>query len=361
MIIAAGEADQGNYTVTYEPATLTIVPENTVVVTITANSGEYVYDGKEKDLSGYTVAISSENYTEADFTFNGSSELKGLNAGTYYTTMKPEDFVNTNDNFDRVIFQVNNGELKITRRTVTLTSANDSKPYDGTALTNNKVTVNGDGFADGEGVNLTVTGYIIQAGTVDNTFDYTLAAGTLEQNYSIRTAYGKLTITQGVTHTLTITYVYEDGEVIKTFKRDYAFGETYSVASPAITGYRADLTNVTGTMGDEDIEVTVTYKPGSCTLIVRYVSITDGREVAEPVLMELKPGDTYTVFSPTVDGYTALQTEVSGIMPDANRTITVFMVPDGVDAASHQRIEIEDYGTPLGVPESILGGGEIIE
>ena len=307
-ITAAGEAAQGNYTVTYEPATLTIAPENTVVVTITANSGEYVYDGEEKDLSGYTVAISSENYTEADFTFNGSSELKGVNAGSYYTTMKPADFVNTNDNFDRVIFQINNGELKITKRTVTLTSASDSKPYDGTALTNNRVTVGGDGFAPGEGVNLTVTGYIIQEGTVDNTFDYTMAEDTLEQNYNIRTVYGTLTITKGDTHTLTIIYEDENGNVVSTFKRDYAFGETYSVVTPAKAGYRADITNVTGTMGDEDIEVVVTYRPSSNTLIVKYVSITDGRQVAEPVLMELKKGDKYTVFTPVVNGYTALQT-----------------------------------------------------
>ena len=127
------------------------------------------------------------------------------------------------------------------------------------------------------------------------------------------------------------------------------------------TGYRADITSVAGTMGDEDIEVTVTYKQSFNTLIVRYVSITNGRQVAEPVVMELKKNDKYTVFTPVVEGYTALQSEVSGIMPDAHRTVTVFMVPEGASAEGHQRIEIEDYGTPLGVPESILGGGETIE
>ena len=360
-IIVSGEEAQGNYTVKFESGELEIVPENTVVVTITANKGEYVYDGQEKDLSGYTVETSNENYTEADFIFNGSSELKGKNAGTYYTNMKPEDFVNTNENFDRVIFQVYNGELKITKRTITLTSASDSKAYDGTALTNDKVTIGGDGFADGEGIDVTVTGYIVQEGTTDNTFDFAMDADTLEKNYNIKTAYGKLTITQGVTHTLTITYEDENGDVISTFKREYANGETYSVATPAKEGYRADITNVTGTMGDEDIEVTVTYKPSTVTLIVRYVSIVDGRQVAQPVVMELRKGDTYAVFTPVVDGYTALWSEVSGIMPDAHRTITVFMVPDGVSAEGHERISIEDYGTPLGVPESILGGGEIIE
>ena len=85
------------------------------------------------------------------------------------------------------------------------------------------------------------------------------------------------------------------------------------------------------------------------------------RENREGLVAFFKKGDKYTVFTPVVNGYTALQTEVSGIMPDANRTITVFMVPDGADGQNHKHIEIEDYGTPLGVPESIIGGGEIIE
>ena len=79
--------------------------------------------------------------------------------------------------------------------------------------------------------------------------------------------------------------------------------------------------------------------------------------------MTLKKGDSYTVFTPAVAGYTALQDEVSGIMPGSNRQITVFMIPDTATGSDrdHVQLEIEDYGTPLGVPESILGGGEIIE
>ena len=43
------------------------------------------------------------------------------------------------------------GTLTIEKRNVTLTSATDSKEYDGTPLTNKDVTVGGNGFADGEG------------------------------------------------------------------------------------------------------------------------------------------------------------------------------------------------------------------
>ncbi|HOT01605.1 MAG TPA: lipid-binding SYLF domain-containing protein, partial [Acidobacteriota bacterium] len=44
-----------------------------VTVTITENSGTEKYDGTEKKVTGYTVAISNPLYTEADFTFSGDA------------------------------------------------------------------------------------------------------------------------------------------------------------------------------------------------------------------------------------------------------------------------------------------------
>ena len=56
---------------------------------------------------------------------------------------------------------------------------------------------------------------------------------------------------------------------------------------------------------------------------------------------------------------------VSGIMPASDRTITVFMIPDDENAELVRRqynaVVIEDYGTPLGVFNSVLGSGEIME
>ena len=358
-----GEARQGNYTVTYVTGTLTIVPADAVVVTITANNGTYKYDGQEKDLSGYSVSISDPLYKETDFTFSGSNALKGVDAGTYRTQMKASDFTNINENFTDVHFQVENGKLEITKRNVTLTSADDEKPYDGTALTNNKVTVSGDGFASGEGVNLTVTGRITQVGRTDNTFSYTMAEGTKAGNYNITTVYGTLIITPAPVHKLTIHYVYAGGAEFDRFMREYANGESYTVKSPRKTGYKADTEIVSGTMENEDIEVTVTYRPIEYTLTVYFVSITDGRELARPVVMTLRGGDTYTVFVPYVEGYRALVDEVNGVMPYSDREITVFMIPeDEPDPERYnETVKIDDYGTPLGVGDSILGGGEIIE
>ena len=153
------------------------------------------YDGEEHSVSGYDVAISNPLYTEADFEFTGTASVSGKDADTYAMGLKAADFKNINDNFSEVEFVVTDGSLTITKRSVTLTSATDTKVYDGTPLTDSDVTVGGDGFVDGEGATYTVTGTITNVGSVDNEFTYALNDGTLDKNYNIKTETGKLSIT----------------------------------------------------------------------------------------------------------------------------------------------------------------------
>jgi len=86
-------------------------------------------------------------------------------------------------------------QVTITRRPVTLTSATDSRPYNGAPLTNSHVEVGGDKFVDGEGADYTVTGTQTAAGSSGNTFTYTLKTGTQAGDYDITTVYGTLTVT----------------------------------------------------------------------------------------------------------------------------------------------------------------------
>ena len=177
-----------------------------VVVTIKENAGTAKYDGTEKTVTGYTVTnISNKLYAEKDFTFNGTAEVKGTDAGTYDMALKASDFANTNANFSKVTFKIEDGQLVIEKRKVTLTSASDEKVYDGTALTNGTVTVGGaDGFADGEGAEYNVTGTQTNVGSSDNKFTYTLKKGTKADNYDIKTENGTLTVTP-VTDKVTVT------------------------------------------------------------------------------------------------------------------------------------------------------------
>ena len=187
-----------NYNITETPGTLKVTPiTDKVTVTIKENDKSAKYDGNEHTDSGYTVkSISNELYSIDDFTFSGTAEVKGTDAGTYDMNVEATDFTNTSNNFTNVEFVVEDGQLIISKRDVTLTSGSDEKVYDGTPLTKDKVTVSGDGFVKGEGAEYNVTGSQTKAGSSDNKFTYTLKDNTNEKNYNITVVKGTLTVTQ---------------------------------------------------------------------------------------------------------------------------------------------------------------------
>jgi F0F1-type ATP synthase epsilon subunit len=214
-----------NYDIKTVEGKLTVTAlEDEVIVTITENGGTELYDGTVKTVTGYTVAISNPLYKEADFSFSGDASVSGKNAGTYNMELKPEDFTNNNANFTNVKFVIVDGTLEITKRQVTLTSATDSKVYDGTALKNDTVTVTGDGFATGEGASYNVTGSQTDVGTSNNTFTYTLDDGTLAANYDITKTEGKLTVT-----------ALEDEIVVTITENSGSY--TYDGTEKTVTGY----------------------------------------------------------------------------------------------------------------------------
>ena len=121
---------------------------------------------KDKD---YTVSYSEDttNVGEVTVTIEGAGSYTGTVTRTY----------------------------KIKPRSICFTSGTASKPYDGTPLTNENVSVSGDGFAEGEGATFAVIGTITNVGTKANTFGYALNKNTLASNYNISTELGTLTIT----------------------------------------------------------------------------------------------------------------------------------------------------------------------
>ena len=186
-----------NYTIEKTEGKLKVTPvTDEVVVTIKENAGTAKYDGTEKTVTGYTVTnISNKLYAEKDFTFNGKAEVKGTDAGTYPMGLTADQFANTNGNFTNVTFNVTDGWLKIDPRPVTLTSGSAERVYNGEALTNETVTVGGDGFAKDEGVTCDFTGSQTDVGSSKNTFTFEANAGTYANNYSFEVAFGTLKVT----------------------------------------------------------------------------------------------------------------------------------------------------------------------
>lgn len=309
-----------NYTFEVKFGTLEVTPvTDKVTVTIKGGKSSVTYNGEEHTVSGYKVAdISNPLYKEANFTFSGTAEAKGKNAGTYKMGLKAADFANTSNNFTNVEFVVADGQLEITKRPVMLTSANLIKVYDGTPLKNGDTPVKEefgteDAFPEGEGVTYTFKGSQTNAGSSKNMFTYAWNEGTNKDNYTIYQVEGDLVVTpiDGIKVTITghkDTQTY-DGKEHSVFgfdaepsnalynpKEDMQFNGTdvdmtakgtdagqYDIGLTAehFTNKSNNFTNVTFVVTDGYVKIT----PRAVTLTSETASKTyDGTALEKPVV-----------------------------------------------------------------------------
>ena len=162
-------------------------------------------DTPESDKTGITVSEPSDSKYDGKvhrevLTVTDTKTGKELVAGTDYSVTYSSDLVNAGTVKVTVAGLGNytgsfTKTYKITKRSVTLTSATVSKVYDGSALTNTSITVSGDGFVEGEGASYEVTGTQTEVGNSANAFEYKLNEKTLASNYNITKVVGTLTIT----------------------------------------------------------------------------------------------------------------------------------------------------------------------
>ena len=181
-----------------------------------------MYNGKEqknkpvvRDTKRDVKLVEDTDYT--------LSYTAAVNAGTVTVT------ITGIGNYEGTV----NTSYEITPRKVTMTSADDTKVYDGNALTKKKVTESGNGFVEGEGATYDVTGSQTDVGFSNNTFSYTLNKGTLASNYTIETKEGKLEVTP-LTDKVTVTI---------TGNKDTA---VYDGKSHSVEGY--DVTNISNAL-----------------------------------------------------------------------------------------------------------------
>ncbi|MGO5294509.1 Ig-like domain-containing protein [Collinsella sp. LCP21S3_A3] len=242
---AAKGTNLDNYNITKGSGALEVTAsQKAVVVQVKGNIDTEKYDGTEKNASGFTVTDVTVDGQEStlygavagtDFTFNGTATAARTDAGTTYMGLTADQFANVNKNFSNVTFEVvKDGSMTVTPREVTLTSANDEKPYDGTALTNSNVTVSGDGFAPGQGFTAHVTGSQTNAGSSDNTFTYELTEGTNADNYQITTSNGTLTV-KPISDPITVTIVGKTATGTYNGKEYKAEGYTFNSTNDLFT------------------------------------------------------------------------------------------------------------------------------
>ena len=197
-----------NYNITKVEGDLVVTAQDgEVVVTITGHSDSVEYDGHEKSVSGYDVTITEgSKYTTSDFTFNGNAEAKGTEAGTYLMGLNADQFTNTNDNYEKVTFIVNDGSLTITPKSInpddekngiTVTDPENSiydgnEHINGLTVTDSKLNTT---LAEGTDYTLTYSGDLINVGTVTITIkgignytgEFTKTYQILPREYTVTT------------------------------------------------------------------------------------------------------------------------------------------------------------------------------
>ena len=164
-------------------------------VGLSSSYGEKIYDGTPLTVVG--INEDGEGWIDADkgrvkYTMTGSQ----TNAGKSDNTFDVEFPSGSEEYFkEHYAITISYATLNVAQRPVTLTSASDAREYNGKPLTNDDVSVGGEGWADGEGATYDVTGKRTLVGESPNTFSYTLNEGTKADNYDIKTEFGKLTVT----------------------------------------------------------------------------------------------------------------------------------------------------------------------
>ena len=361
-----------NYTITKDEGTLEVTPATgKVVVTVTERGGSYTYDGTEKSAEGYDFVASDPLYTQADFAFTGDATVRGTDAGTYEMQLKSSDFANTNANFAEVEFVVVDNELTIARRTVTLTSADGSKVYDGIALTKNEqsdVTVaGGEGFVAGETLAYEISGTQTVVGSSENTFVATSSETAKVDNYDVTYVYGTLTVSaqsivpdpenpdtfKGVTVDDPADSVY-DGQQHKWFPvvmdaegNALVEGEDYTVSYD-----KDDFTNVTG-----DITVTITGMGNYTGTVTKTYKITKAPlTVAALSASKVYDGSALTAGG-TIDGLVADETAhavTSGSQTEVGSSVNaVDSIAWGTALESNYYIASQADGTLTVTPKGI--------
>ncbi|MDV0431325.1 MucBP domain-containing protein [Lactiplantibacillus sp. DA1] len=300
------------------------------------------YDGNKTITLTYTKNAApveqstiTVNYVDADGKTIKAATIQTLDNGSTYTVDTPTIDGYTYKSADAALTGTVDGN-----KTITLTYTKNAAPVEQSTITVNYVD------ADGK----TIKAATIQ--TLDNGSTYTVDTPTID-GYTYKSADAALTGTVDGNKTITLTYTKDsttpvenkanltinyvdaDGNTIKASNvTEYIVGQAYTVGQPEIAGYTYDHATgdaIAGTIAYNGNTVTLVYtKNGGTTpteqtktITVNYVD-ADGNTIKSATTTTYKVGDTYTVATPSIDGYTYKSADgaLSGTVAD-DATITL--------------------------------------
>ena len=187
-------AKESNYSVVEGAiGTLEVTPSQ-VAITVTPRDGSKVYDGKPLTSAGIDV-----DGLPAGFTLDAATKGAITDTGELLAEIDASTIVIKNAAGEDVTAQFANvtcgkAPLIVIKRPLTVTSATDSKVYDGIALTKHEATVTAGSLVEGESFGYDFTGEQTVVGASDNTFTVKAGANTSLDNYEITQVNGTLTV-----------------------------------------------------------------------------------------------------------------------------------------------------------------------
>ncbi len=283
------------------------------------------------------------NYVDESGNTIKAATTQTLDNGSTYTVETPTIDGYTYKSADAALTGTVDGN-----KTITLTYTKNATPVEQSTVTVNYVD------ADGNTIKAATTQtldngstYTVETPTIDGyTYKSADAAltGTVDGNKTITLTYTKNSTTPVENKAnLTINYVDADGNTIKASSvTEYIVGQAYTVGQPEIAGYTYDHATgdaIAGTIAYNGNTVTLVYtKNGGTTpteqtktITVNYVD-ADGNTIKSATTTTYKVGDTYTVATPSIDGYTykSADGDLSGtVADDATITLTYAKTDNG--------------------------------
>ena len=217
-------------------------------ISIRVHNISRMYNGQPLMPVASTVSPLPEGYTLRVTGYKGSitnvgQSGSGLGDISGYTITRDSDEADVTEDFTNVT--VVKGSLTILPRSIVMTSASDAKTYDGIPLTNDTILTTGNGFVQGEGIDIEVTGVQLDPGTSRNTFTYTFRDGTLEENYNIIYTFGYLAVSRSLARiSITVqdnTKMYDGTALVPVDREVTGLPEGHELI---VTSYTGSITNV---------------------------------------------------------------------------------------------------------------------
>lgn len=283
-----------------------------VVVKIKGNTGGGKYDGEEHGVEGYAVSYvvggaasagAPAGFDAGDISFAGTAKVTGTDAGSYPMGLDAGDFGYAGRNFSNVSFEVEDGQLTISKREVVVKPKDASRVFDGEALEASEWEVaegSPDQFLAGQGISDPVfSGSQTAPGTSESSIvSWGYPENTKAGNYEIRTEKGTLNVTsRGAAETITVeanstSATYDGGTHSAAGLKTTEFvvgGKAYTVSGlstedPSAADAGTYTNNVTGTAKVSDAA-------GNDVTSEFAVEIKDGSLVIGPAEATIRPKD----------------------------------------------------------------------